>query len=106
MSWLAALVFVAFTMVLFRKTPEWRAKHDKVIIFKECRAEASKIEREVAKWDAARRDVDSREQKAVDKISNRADKARSAEQKELADVNTRLASQIQQLQKQRSVTSI
>ena len=101
-SWLVALVFVAVTMALFRKTPEWRARHDKVIIFKECRAEASKIERQVAKWDATRRDVDNREQKAVDKISNRADKARSAEQKELADINTRLASQIQQLQQQRS----
>ena len=101
-SVLVALIFVAFTIVLFRKTPEWQAKHDKLIIFKECRAEASKIAREVAKWDAARRDVDSREQKTVDGISNRADKARAAEKKELADVNTRLASQIQQLQKQRS----
>ena len=100
-SWLAVLVFVAFTVVLFRKTPEWRAKHDKLIIFKECRAEASKIEREIARWDVARSDVDSREQKAVDRISGRADKARAAEQKELADVNTRLASQIQQLQKQK-----
>ena len=51
-SLLAVLVFVAFTMVLFRKTPEWRAKHDKLIIFRKCRAEASKIAREVAKWNA------------------------------------------------------
>jgi DNA-binding helix-hairpin-helix protein with protein kinase domain len=100
-SLLAVLVFVAFTIFLFRKTPEWRAKHAKLIIFKESRAEASKIAREVAKWDAARNDIDSRERKAVDKISSRADKARAAEQKELADVNTRLASQIQRLQKQR-----
>jgi hypothetical protein len=100
-SLVAVFVFVAFTIFLFRKTPEWRAKRAKLIIFKECRAEASKMAREVAKWDAARYDIDSREQKAVDKISSRADKARAAEQKELADVNTRLASQIQQLQKQR-----
>ena len=101
-SLLTALVFVAFTMVLFRRTPEWRAKHDKLVIFKECRAEASKLAREIAKVDTARKDVDSREQKTVNGISSRADKARAAEQKELADINARLASQIQQLQKQRS----
>jgi hypothetical protein len=100
-SLLTALIFAALTIFLYRKTPEWRAKHAKMIIFKECRAEASKIAREVAKWDTARNEIGSREQKAVDKISNRADKARAAEQKELVSVNTRLSSQIQQLQKQK-----
>ena len=101
-SCLAVLVFVVFTMVLFLRTPEWRAKHGKLIIFKECRAEASKIAREIAKLDAARKDVDSREQKTVNTVGGRADKARAAEQKELAGVNTRLASQIQRLQRQKS----
>jgi hypothetical protein len=99
-SLLAALVFVALTVALFRKTPQWRAKHDKAVIFRACRAEASSVTREVAKWDRTRQDIDTREQKILDKISNQAAKARSAEQKELTDANSQLASRIQQLQKQ------
>lgn len=99
---LAILLFVVSTAILLRQTPEWRIKHEKMVIFRQCRTEASKMAREVAKWDAARREIDSREQKAVGKIGRRADEARAAEQKELADVNTRLASRIQQIQTQRS----
>jgi hypothetical protein len=99
-SLLVILVFVALTMTLFRKTPEWRTKHDKLIIVKKCRAEASKLEREVAKRDAVRRDVEDREKKHIDKTSKLADKARTDEQKELAGVNSRLAAEIQRLQSQ------
>lgn len=99
-SLLAALVFATLTVVLFRKTPLRRAKHNKAVIFRACRAEASSIAREASKWDKTRQDIDAREQKILAQISGQATKARSAEQKELNDANSQLASRIQQLQKQ------
>jgi hypothetical protein len=99
-SLLAATIFAIFTMILFRRTPEWQAKRDKLTIFKERRTEASKIAREVAILSAGRQTIDSREQNTVGRISGQADKARTAEQKELTDVNLRLADRIQHLQKQ------
>jgi hypothetical protein len=101
-SLLTILIFFVSTNILFRKTPEWRAKHDKVLIFKRCRAETSKITREMKKLDAGRHRIDTNEQRIVSNIDSRADKARGAEQKELADARSRLASRVQQLQKQRS----
>lgn len=100
-SWLVILVFIALTAVLFRRTPEWRAKHEKLAMFKERRAEASKAIRSVAKLETSRHDVDNRERKAIAEINRRADKARADERKELADINTRLASEIQKLERQR-----
>jgi len=99
-SLLAALVFVALTVVLFRRTPQWRAKRNKAALFRACRSEVSSVSREVAKWDKARQEIDTREQKVITKISDQAVKARSAEQKELADANSQLALRIQQLQRQ------
>jgi hypothetical protein len=101
LSWFVVLIFIAFTTGLFRRTPEQRAKHDKLAILKERRAEASRTAREVKRLEADRRDVDNHEKKAVDKLSNQADKSRADEQKELAGANARLVSAINKLQKQR-----
>ena len=95
------LMFLAITFALFRSTPEWRARHEKLIILKERRAKSSEATRAVAESEHDRHDVDNREKKAVEKITKQADKARTSEQKELADVNTRLAAKIQKLDKQK-----
>jgi hypothetical protein len=100
-SWLVIAGFIALTALLFRRTPEWRAKREKLIIFKEYQAQASKGARDVAKQETAMRDVEDREKKHVDKTSKLADKARTDEQKELSAVNVKLAAEIQKLQKQR-----
>ena len=100
-SWVAVLIFITLTAGLFRRTPEWQAKHDNLAIFKERRAEASRAARKVKKLETDRRDVDNREKKTVDKLSKQADKSRADERKELAEANARLASGINKLQKQR-----
>ena len=100
-AWTVVLVFIAVTILLFRRTSEWRAKHEKLVIFKERRTESSKAAREVSKFEHARRDVDSRERKAVEKITKEAEKAKTSEQKELADLEKRFATQLQSLEKQK-----
>ena len=79
-SWFAVVVFFVVTTVLFRRTPEWRAKHAKLVVLKERRSGASKATREVANLEAARRGLDGREQKSVEKIAKRTDQTRSSEQ--------------------------
>ena len=95
------LIFIAATITLYRRRPEWQAKHEKLTALKERRANASKAAREAGKLERERRDVDAREKKAVDKINKEAEKAKASEQKELAGVNVRLAAQVQRLEKQR-----
>jgi hypothetical protein len=101
-SLIAMLVFIGSTIGLFRKTPEWRVKHDKAVILKECRTEATRIAREAVKLAKIRQSIDDREQESVGGIDARARKARSDEARELANVNSNLASRVQHLQKQLS----
>jgi hypothetical protein len=98
---LAILVYVITSIALFRRTPERRAKRQKAVIYKERRAESAAAAREVSKFEHARRDVDNRQKKAVDIITKKADKAKASEQKELAEVNSTLAAQVQKLGKQK-----
>jgi hypothetical protein len=100
-SWFVISGFIALTTFLFRRTPEWRAKGDKLAIFKEYQAETSKGTRDVAKQEAAMRNFEKREKEHIDKTSQLADKARADEQKELAAVNAKLAAEIHKLQMQR-----
>jgi hypothetical protein len=95
------LAFIAVTIVMYRKTPEWRAKHERLIELKDHRANASEAARQVTRLGRTRSDVDVRERKEVERIAKEADKAKSSEQKELADLNTRLTAQVQKLEKQR-----
>jgi len=100
-SFLFILIFIAITTALFRRTPGWRARHEKLITLKERRAKSSEADRAVVKLERARHDVDKREKRAIEKIARQADKAKGSEQKELADINTRLAAQVQKLDKQK-----
>jgi DNA-binding helix-hairpin-helix protein with protein kinase domain len=100
-SSLIAVVFISTTVFLFRRTPECQAKHEKVILLKNRRSDSSKANREVVKLEAAKRDINNREKKAVDKLTKQVDKARVAEQKELAAVDATLAKQIQKFEKQK-----
>lgn len=99
---LAVLVFVATSTLLFRRTPEWRAKHDKRDFHRQRRAESDRAARDVSKLQQLKRSIDAREKNAADKIIKNADKAKAAEQKDLASVNSKLATQIQNLEKQRN----
>jgi hypothetical protein len=96
-----ALAFIAGTVAMYRRTPEWRAKHERLVELKKRQANASTAAREVEKLRRTRLDVDIRERKEVEKITKEADKAKASEQKELADVNTRLTAEVQKLEKQR-----
>jgi hypothetical protein len=100
-SGLLASMFMAVTIALYRRTPEWRAKHEKSIILKESRAESSTAARERTRLEQARRDVDKRENKAVAEITKQADKAKASEQRELAGLNAKLAAGIQKIEKQK-----
>jgi hypothetical protein len=95
------LGFVAITIILFRKTSEWRAKHEKIAIFKKRRAEWSKATREASKLEHARRDVDSREERAIEIITRESAKAQASEHNELADVDKKLAANLKDLEKQK-----
>lgn len=95
------LMFIVVTILLFHKTSEWRSKHEKRLIFKERRAESIKAAQEVSKSEHARRDLDSREQKTIEKITKEAEKAKASELSELADVDRKLASQLKGLEKQK-----
>jgi hypothetical protein len=96
-----ALVFFAMTVTLYRRSPEWQAKHETMATLKERRASASKVGRHVTKLDCDRRDVDAREKKTLDKITREGERAKTSEQKELAGVNARLAAKTQSLDRQR-----
>ncbi len=95
-------MFVIMSMLLFRRTSEWKAKHEKLVFHGQRRAEADKAAREVSKLEQTKSGIDIREKKAVDKILKDADKAKAAEQKELASINSRLATQIQGFERQRN----
>ena len=95
------IVFILVTVLLFHRTSEWRAKHEKLIIFKERRTDSSKAAREESKFEHTRRNVDSREQKAIEKITKEGEKAKASEQKELTDVDKRLTAQLGSLEKQK-----
>ena len=94
-------VFILVTVLMFHRTPEWRAKHEKMVMFKERRTDSSKAVREESKFEHARRDIDSREQKAIEKVTKEGEKEKASEQKELADLDKRLTAQIGNLEKQR-----
>jgi hypothetical protein len=96
-----ALVFILITIALFHRTPEWPAKREKLTIFKARRTESSKAAREVSSFEHARRGIDNREQKAIDKVSKQAEKAKASEKKDLADLEKRLAAQTRSLEKQK-----
>lgn len=96
------LVLVVTSVLLFRRTPEWKAKHEKLVFQKQRQAESDSSDREVSKLKQLKRSIDAREKKAVDRIIKDADKAKAAEQKELASINSRLANQIQNLERQRN----
>jgi hypothetical protein len=98
----AILMFVVISTLLFRRTSEWKAKHEKLIFHGRRRAEADKAAREVSSLEQVKGGIDSREKKAVDKITKDADKAKATEQKELASINSRLATQIQGFERQRN----
>ena len=95
------VVFILVTVLLFRRTPEWRAKHEKLVISKERRTDSSKAAREESKFEHARQDVDNREQRAIEKITKEVEKAKSSEQRELTDLNKRLTAQLGSLEKQK-----
>ena len=97
----AILLFITVSVALFCGTPEWRAKHEKLALYKKSRDESANAARAASKFEQARRDVDNREKKAVDKVSKEADKAKASEQKELAGLDSRLGAQIQRLDKQK-----
>jgi hypothetical protein len=94
-------VFILVTALLFHRTSEWRAKHEKLVIFKERRTDSSKAAREESKFEHARRDVDSREQKTIEKITKEGEKEKASEQKELADLDKKLTAQLGSLEKQK-----
>jgi hypothetical protein len=95
------LTFTVVTFLLFRRMPEWRAKREKLIIFKECKTQSSKETREVSKLDRVKREIDSREQKAIDKVTKRAEKAKATEKKELDDLDKKLAAHVRDLGRQK-----
>jgi len=95
------LVYIAVTFTLYRRSPEWQAKHERLTSLKERRASASKAVREVVKLEQERSDVDAREKKDLDKVASEGEKAKALEQRELAGVNVRLTAQVQSLDKKR-----
>jgi hypothetical protein len=95
------LVLIIASILLFRNTSEWRAKHEKLVNFKERKAESSKSARDVSKCERARVDVDGREQKAIEVITKEAEKAKDSELKELASLDKSLTAQIRDLEKRR-----
>ena len=95
------LVFIIATILLFRNTSEWRAKHEKLVNFKERKAESSQTARDVSKCERARVDIDGREQKAIEVITKEAEKAKTSERKEIAGLDRSLAAQIKNLEKRK-----
>jgi hypothetical protein len=95
-----ALIVAAVAALLFRNTHEARAKHEKVLIFKKSKAESSKAVRAVSRLERARRDVDTREQKATEAITKEREKAKASELKELDNAGKRLAGQLKSLERQ------
>jgi hypothetical protein len=98
---LSLVLFVAASIAFFSRVPERQEKRLKVLILKERRSDAVRYERDISRFDHARRDVDGREQKECAKITKQAEKAKTSEQKELSDVSKRLQTQIGSLEKQR-----
>jgi hypothetical protein len=98
---ISLLLFIAVSIALFRRTPEWSQKRSKLRILKERRAEALGRSRDVVRIDNARRDIDGREQKDAARITKQAEKARSSEQKELASASKRLQTGIGNVEKRR-----
>jgi hypothetical protein len=94
-------VFILITVPTFHRTPEWRAKHEKMVVFKERRTDSSKAVREESKFEHARRDVDSREQKAIEKITKEGERQKASEQKELIDLDKKLTARLGSLEKQK-----
>jgi hypothetical protein len=92
---------IAATILLFRKTHEWRAKYEKVLAFKECKAKSSKAAREVSQFERVRRAIDNREQKTTESITKEAEKAKASELKELNNIEKRLAGQLRSIEKQK-----
>jgi hypothetical protein len=100
-AFLMAAVFFAVSAIMFRRTPEWADKNEKVALSRQHRAESRDAARQEAKLHAARTDLDNRERKATDKISKDAAKARASEQAEFSKLATDLARQVQTINKQR-----
>jgi hypothetical protein len=98
---ISIILFIAVSLGLFHRTPEWRAKHAKLVMFKERKAEANSKAREVSRIDRLRRDVDGHEQKEVVTITKQTEKAKSSEQKELSHATKQLQAQMGNLEKQR-----
>jgi hypothetical protein len=92
--------FITTAALLFRRTAEWRAKHEKFASFKKCKAESSKAARKVSEFQRARYAVDSRERKSIEKITKEAEKAKESELKELADLDKSLTAKLRNLEKQ------
>ncbi len=95
------LLFIVMSVALFRRTPEWRARHEKLPLYKKRRAESARAARDTSKFEQARRAIDNREKKAVEKVSKEADKAKASEQNELANLDSRLGGQIQRMDKRK-----
>lgn len=98
---ISAVLFLAVSIALFRRTSESREKHSKLRTLRERKAGASGSAREVARIERARLDLDGREQKELARITKQAEKAKTSEQKELADIDRRLQAKIRSLEKQR-----
>jgi hypothetical protein len=98
---ISMLLFIAVSLALLRHTSEWREKHAKLVMLKDRKAEANSKAREVSRTDRLRRDVDEHEQKEVATITKQAEKAKTSEQKELAQASKQLQAQIGNLEKQR-----
>jgi hypothetical protein len=101
-SSLLVSIFVALSAILFRRTPERRNRAAKLASLKDHRAVSSRANREVARLEHVKRDIDSREAKATDKINKQADKAKASEQEELADRQKRLTAETQSIERQMS----
>ncbi len=98
--WLAATFFAA-SAVMFRRTAEWGDKREKAALCRQQRSEARDAARQVSRLQAARADLDNRAQKATDKITKDAAKARASEQAEFSRLGSDLARQVQAINKQR-----
>lgn len=98
---ISLLLFIALSLILFRRTSERLDKHAKLVILKDRKGEVSRNVREVSRIENFRRDVDGREKKEVTRVAKLAEKAKSSEQKEFSDASKRLQTQIVSLEKRR-----
>jgi hypothetical protein len=95
------LAVILVSALLFRRTHEWQARHEKLIILHKYRAESAKVDRAASKLRNDRDAVDARERKELANISRRSNKAKSSEIKEISNLDKRVTSQFQRLERQK-----